>query len=61
MAPYWKQAAFAAFSTLSALSSVNGFVTPSAGRVGVHQPLCMADTAVAEEAVAGGISSDNLR
>jgi len=39
---HWKQAVFAALSAAVAFSSVNGFVTPSVGRVGVQQPLCMA-------------------
>jgi GTP-binding protein len=57
MVAYWKQAALAA---LSLLSTANGFVAPVANRV-ASQPLCMADTAVAEATVAGGISSDNIR
>lgn len=44
---YWKQAVFAALSA-AAFSSVNGFVTPSVGRVGVQQPLCMADDNVVD-------------
>jgi len=45
---------------LSLSSSVNGFVAPSASRLSA-QPLCMADTAVAEDVAAGAISSDNIR
>eukprot|EP00578_Thalassiosira_sp_NH16_P015782 CAMPEP_0181111168 /NCGR_PEP_ID=MMETSP1071-20121207/19126_1 /TAXON_ID=35127 /ORGANISM="Thalassiosira sp., Strain NH16" /LENGTH=673 /DNA_ID=CAMNT_0023195033 /DNA_START=105 /DNA_END=2126 /DNA_ORIENTATION=+ len=64
MSPSWKRAALAAISTISALSSssVNGFVAPSASsRVTAAGPLCMADTAVADDVAVGGISSDNIR
>lgn len=64
MSPSWKRAALAAISTISALSSssVNGFVAPStSSRVTAAGPLCMADTAVADDVAVGGISSDNIR
>jgi GTP-binding protein len=62
MSPCWKQAAFAAISTISAISSVNGFVTPSTSGLIAGQPLRMADTAVADAvAAAGEISSENIR
>lgn len=64
MSPSWKRAALAAISTISVLSSssVTGFVAPSASsRVTAAGPLCMADTAVADDVAVGGISSDNIR
>jgi len=57
MAIYWKQAAFAAISTISALS-VQGFVTPGASRSSVRQPLRMAEEAVLQD---NGITSENIR
>mmetsp|Transcript_43268 Transcript_43268/g.79156 ORF Transcript_43268/g.79156 Transcript_43268/m.79156 type:complete len:670 (+) Transcript_43268:151-2160(+) len=57
MAIYWKQAAFAAISTISALS-VQGFVTPGASRPSVGLPLRMAEEAVLQD---NGITSENIR
>ena len=57
MAIYWKQAAFAAISTISALS-VQGFVTPGASRPSVGLPLRMAEEVVLE---ANSITSENIR
>eukprot|EP00584_Thalassiosira_punctigera_P021141 CAMPEP_0172551742 /NCGR_PEP_ID=MMETSP1067-20121228/40677_1 /TAXON_ID=265564 ORGANISM="Thalassiosira punctigera, Strain Tpunct2005C2" /NCGR_SAMPLE_ID=MMETSP1067 /ASSEMBLY_ACC=CAM_ASM_000444 /LENGTH=671 /DNA_ID=CAMNT_0013339573 /DNA_START=94 /DNA_END=2109 /DNA_ORIENTATION=+ len=59
MAPYWKQAA--ALAAISALTAVNGFVAPSASRLSTCGPLCMAETAVAEDMKIGEIASDNIR
>jgi len=53
MAPYWKQTAAAALTTLAAFS-VEAFVTPSAGRCTVS-PMRMSD------AVEETISSENIR
>mmetsp|Transcript_18640 Transcript_18640/g.40349 ORF Transcript_18640/g.40349 Transcript_18640/m.40349 type:complete len:666 (-) Transcript_18640:84-2081(-) len=56
MSPFWKEAVLAAFVTLSATLSVDGFVTPSASRV-ASQPLRMAEATADSD----GITSENIR